>query len=111
MSEHDLPALPRNPHWLMNEPDMWPPLGAPRRDDRPGRDGAPARTGAQARPGMPTSPRSGYEEILAARAVMRTRVERATPREWRTPIDVAPAAVATPERLPEPPMRRVQRRR
>ena len=66
MSERDIPALQHNPHWLMNAPDLLP------RFDMPAK--ARARTGAR----MPPATGSGYEQIIAARAAMRARADRAT---------------------------------
>ncbi len=102
MSEQDLPARPRTPRWLRDAPAVSP------RFDEPGRGG-----GARSRPATPPSSGSGYEQILAARAAMRTRVGIAAAGEWRAPTDFASAAapVAGRRRSPAQPHRSARRRR
>lgn len=104
MSEQDIPALSHNPHWLITEPDLLPRFDQPRRDTMTRRD-APA----DARARMPPTTRSGYEQLIAARAAMRARVDRGS--EWRSSIDVAPSRAFATGRSAERPRPRVRRHR
>jgi translation initiation factor IF-2 len=123
MSDPTASAPPRNPHWLLWEPDLLPmtdpprprltpePERAPRAEAPSPRAEAPSpraeAPSPRARATMPPAARSGYAEIIAARTVLRARARLAVAEERHQTfglqeVRTAPAATPAPERLPRP---------
>jgi hypothetical protein len=109
MSDPTASAPPRNPHWLLWEPDLLPMTDPPRPRLTPEPERAPRAEAPspRARATMPPAARSGYAEIIAARTVLRARARLAVAEERHQTfglqeVRTAPAATPAPERLPRP---------